>query len=479
MEYDRTLPHRRFFYEIAQHPHGSGNEKPLSDYLVAFARDRGLACRQDEMLNVIIRKPASPGYENAPILGLQAHMDMVCEKNKDTVHDFETDPIRFVVSDDGILRADGTTLGADDGTGVSYMLSILDDDSLGHPELECIFTTQEEVGMFGAMALKPEDIRARRMISLDGGGENNTLLTSAGGCRLSITKPLARAANGKPCFAIRVRGLSGGHSGGEIHKEKGNANKLLARILKEARLAGFDYSLCELSGGLKDNAIPRECDAVIAYGGGESALFAQIRASEQGIWQELEFSDAGFQVELERVPTADTACTAQCTDEIIDMLFLYPNGFVARSMAIEGLTMTSLNLGILSMDDVSLTAVVSIRSMLHSAIDDLVNRITAISGLFGAKVSRGADYPGWKYSEASKMRESMRQAVQELYHEELNVTATHGGTECGVFSQLHADMDIISIGPVARNVHSPNEELDLASFDRTYTLLTNVIKKCK
>ena len=202
MSYDRTLPHRRFFYEIAQYPHGSANEKPLSDYLVAFAKQRNLEYMQDELYNVIIRKPAAAGYEDAPVLAIHAHMDMVCEKNKDTVHDFEKDPIRFVVSDDGILRADGTTLGADNGTGVAYMLSVLDADDLAHPELECIFTTQEEIGMFGALALKPEDIRARRMISLDGGGENNTLLTSAGGCRLQINKPLQRQPNNKPCYAI-------------------------------------------------------------------------------------------------------------------------------------------------------------------------------------------------------------------------------------------------------------------------------------
>lgn len=479
MEYDCTLPHRRFFYEIAQHPHGSGNEKPLSDYLVAFAKSRGLAYQQDELLNVIIRKPASPGYENAPVLGLQAHMDMVCEKNKGTEHNFETDPIKFVVSDDGILRADGTTLGADDCAGVAYMLSILDDDSLEHPELECIFTTQEETGMFGAMALKSEDVKAHRMISLDGGGENNTLLTSAGGCRLRCTKPLEKTANDKPCYAVRVRGLTGGHSGGEIHREKGNANKLLIRILKEARLAGFDFRLCELNGGLKDNAIPRECDAVIAYDGEEAALSSRVKASEQGIWQELEFSDAGFKVEFERVSQAGMACTPQCTDELIDMLFLYPNGFIARSMAIEGLTMTSLNLGIVNMGGDVLEVIVSVRSMLRSAIDHLADQITAISGLFGAQVSRSADYPGWKYSEHSDMREIMGEAVRELYHEELNVTAAHGGTECGVFSQLHEDMDIISIGPVTRYIHTPDEELDLASFDRTYTLLTNVVKRCK
>lgn len=479
MVYECNLPHRRYFYEIAQYPHGSTNEKPLSDYLVAFAKEHQLEYMQDELYNVIIRKGATAGYENAPVLAIHAHMDMVCEKNKGTEHDFEKDPIKFVVSDDGILRADGTTLGADDCTGVAYMLSILDDDTLEHPELECIFTTQEEIGMFGALALKPEDIHAHRMISLDGGGENNTLLTSAGGCRLQAKKPLQKQSNEKPCYAVRVRGLTGGHSGGEIHKEKGNANKLLVRVLKEARLAGFAFELCDLNGGLKDNAIPRECDAVIAYVGDTEALTAQIKTSEQEIWQELEFSDAGFKLEFEQVQTVGTACTPACTGEILDMLFLYPNGFVARSMAIEDLTVTSLNLGIVNMDGDILTAVISVRSMLGSALTNLVNQVKAVSGIFGADVQQSAAYPGWKYSEYSPMRETMRAAVREIYDEELNVTATHGGCECGVFSQIHADMDIISIGPVTRYIHTPDEELDLASFDRTYVLLTNVVKRCK
>jgi len=479
MVYDRSLPHRHYFWEIAQRPHGSANEKPLSDYLVSFAKEHNLEYMQDELYNVIIRKPATAGYEDAAVLAIHAHMDMVCEKNKGTVHNFETDPIKFVVTDDGILHADGTTLGADDCCGVAYMMSILADDTLEHPELECIFTTQEEIGMFGALALKPEQIKAHRMISLDGGGENNTLLTSAGGCQLKVAKPIVRQQNTRPCYGIRVRGLTGGHSGGQIHLEKGNANKLLVRILKEAQLAGFGFELAELNGGLKDNAIPRECDAVIAFDGDAAALEARVKASEKAIWQELEFSDAGFKVEFEAVEAAPCVCTAGVTPEIINMLFLYPNGLQAKSMAIEGLTMTSLNLGILNLAENEFTAVISLRSMLGSAIDNMVNQVTTVSTIFGASVEKSAAYPGWKYSEHSPMRETMRAAVREIYDAELNVTATHGGCECGVFSQIHEDMDIISMGPVARYIHTPDEELDLASFDRTYTLLTNVVKRCK
>lgn len=479
MEYDCSLPHRKYFYEISQYPHGSRQEKPLSDYLVSFAAQHGLECHQDAMYNVIIRKPAAPGYEQAPVLGIQAHMDMVCEKNKDTVHDFSRDPIRFVVTEDNLLRADGTTLGADDGMGVAYMLAILADPTLNHPALECIFTTQEEIGMFGAMALKPEDILCHRMISLDGGGENNTLLTSAGGCQLTVKKAMQMVANQKACYTISIRGLSGGHSGGEIHREKGNANKLMVRLLKEAQLKGFSFELCSLNGGLKDNAIPRECDAVIAFDGDAQALAAAVEASAADIAKELEFSDAQFSASFAPCQQEAAAFSAQDTQAAVDMMFLYPNGFMARSMAIEGLTVTSLNMGIVRTDESGLSIVISLRAMLGSAMEDLYRHVEMLSTLYGAQVTRSANYPGWSYSEKSPLRDAMAASVEELYGEPLNMTATHGGCECGVFSALHPGMDIITLGPVTRYIHTPDEELDLASFDRTYTLLTNVIARCR
>lgn len=478
MQYECNLPHRKYFYEIAQIPHGSGNEKGLSDYLVAFAKDHGLQYQQDEMWNVIIRKPGSVGYENAGTLVIQAHMDMVCEKNKDTVHDFEKDPLKFIVSDDGILRADGTTLGADDCTGVAYMLSILADDGLAHPPLECVFTTQEEVGMFGALALKKGDITGHRMISLDGGGENNTLLTSCGGCRVNISKSMERTENQSPCYAISIRGLTGGHSGGEIHKEKGNANKLMARILKELLMAGIQLRLVSLNGGLKENAIPRECDAVVATDAEEAVLAAAVKASADAIWKELEFSDNGFCAAAQKTETAACAFTAKATEETVNLMFLSPNGFQARSMAIEGLTMTSLNMGIVSTNAEGLRIALSLRSMLGSCIDNLYHQLSTLASVFGAEINRGAEYPGWNYSQVSPMRDAMSAAVEELYHEPLNMTAAHGGTECGVFSALQPGMDIISLGPKSKYIHTPDEQLDLASFDRAYILLTNVISRC-
>lgn len=478
MEFDCSAPYCRFFREICEIPHGSGNEKAISDYLVDFAKTRGLAYMQDDLWNVIIRKPGTPGSENAPVLCIHAHTDMVCEKNKNTVHDFTKDPLRLMVTEDGLLRADGTTLGADDGAGVAYMLAILDDDSLSHPPLECIFTTQEETGMYGAKALKAEDVKGHRMITLDGGGETCTLLTSSGGCRVKVEKTMVQSPNAAPCFRISIRGLSGGHSGGEIHKEKGNANKLMARLLKEAMLEGLTFRLCGINGGLKENAIPRECDAVIAFPGEKEALVQAVQASAARIAKELEFSDSGFSVEVSSEAQCSAAFTEQDTRDAVDLLFLLPNGFQARSMAIEGLTMTSLNLGVVFMQGNTLVISATIRSMLASCIDHLYHQIGVLCRVFGAQLRRGAQYPGWSYNPKSPLREIFTQAVRELYGREPTLKGTHGGCETGIFSALHPDMDIITLGPVTRYIHTPDEELDLASFDRTYRLLTNIISRC-
>ena len=477
MLFDMTQPHCRYFYEISQIPHGSKNEMAISDYLVNFAKSRNLKYMQDELWNVIIYKNASEGYKNCKTLMLQAHTDMVCEKNKSSNHDFENDPIEFVVND-GILKANGTTLGADDGTGVAYMLAILDDDSLIHPSLECVFTTQEEIGMFGAMALKKEDISSRRMISLDGGSETVTMLSSAGGCRCSISKDIVFVTNSNKCYRLMIKGLSGGHSGGEIHKEKGNSNKLAGRILKEATLNNIDISLVSIDGGLKENAIPRECEAVFASTVGYELLSNSFNSSASDISNELAFSDENFMIEFEEVDMINECISINDSMDILNFIYLVPNGFKARSMAIDGLTLTSLNLGVVKTSDSKVTCNFTIRSAIESAIDDLVNQVTSVSKLFGFSCDVGARYPAWNYSPVSKMREIMAECVKEIYSTELELKATHGGLECGVFTAMHNDMDIIMMGPIAKHIHTPDEQLDLVSFDRAYKLLCAIVTRC-
>ncbi|MFI3284113.1 MAG: M20/M25/M40 family metallo-hydrolase, partial [Erysipelotrichaceae bacterium] len=263
MKFDISKPHCYYFNEICKIPHGSYNEKALSDYIVQFAKDLGLKWKQDEMWNVIVYKDKNGDYSDESLI-LQAHIDMVCEKNKSTVHDFEKDPIKLYVDEEGWLHADGTTLGADDGHGCAYMMAILADKEMKHPALECVFTVQEEVGLCGSMIIKKEDLKSNRMVSLDGGGEVTTSLCSAAGARVKLIKTIETKVNTKPAYTLSVLGLLGGHSGGEIHKEKGNSNKLLVRILMELKLAGCDVELGFIEGGLKANAIPREATCIFA-----------------------------------------------------------------------------------------------------------------------------------------------------------------------------------------------------------------------
>jgi len=478
MEFDLTKPYCFYFNEITKIPHGSDNEEQLSNYLVQFAKEHKLKYKQDDMFNVIIYKSCTTGYQSAAPLMIQAHMDMVCEKNKNSNHDFTKDPLKLVC-EDGILSAEGTTLGADDGTGVAYMLAILADEELPHPTLECVFTVQEETGLYGSMNLKKADISSHRMVSLDGGGETNTLLSSAGGCRDHVVKKLVFVDNECPTYRLAVGGLLGGHSGGEIHKEKGNANKLVMRVIKEAMIEGAKINIVSYEGGLKENAIPREAEIVFASCTAQSKLQAYFDKSASAIKEELEFSDAGFKLEFIKIETAKHCLSDQCNTEVCNLVYLLPNGFKARSMAIEGLTITSLNLGVVETIGDELVLSISIRSALNSGIENLIREIACLTEVFGASYSIHAHYPGWNYSEVSPMRDTLAQVIDELYDVKLEVIAAHGGCECGVFKAMYNDMDIVSIGPKAKYIHTPDEELDLASFDRTYQILSTFVSACK
>ncbi len=478
MEFDLTKRHCYYFNETTKIPHGSRNEKAISDYVMQFAKDHGLKAIQDEVYNVIVYKDASEGYENAAPLILQAHLDMVCEKNKDVDHDFTKDPLKLKV-EDGILKAVGTTLGADDCVGVAYMLAILEDDNLKHPPLECIFTTMEEIGLIGSMHLNKENIHAHRMVSLDGGGEVTTALSSAGGCRVDVRKKLEFEKNEDATYFLCVKGLKGGHSGGEINKERGNANQLVIRILKEAQIAGVELQLVEYTGGLKENAIPREAEAYFASATSEEKIREAVEKTQKDVWTELEFSDPNFTVELKKVETAPSKIVKKVSDAIINYAYLMPNGFQHRSMAIEGLTLTSLNLGVVEMEEGTIVFHVSLRSALESGIENLIRVLSSLAEILDFEVSCSARYPGWNYNEVSPMRDIYAKVLLELQGKELKTFAGHGGNECGVFKGMIPDIDIITLGPVSKFVHTPDEQLDLGSFDRAYKLLCAVVSECK
>ena len=475
MEFDLNKRHCYYFNEVAKIPRGSFNEKAVSDYLAAFAKENGLAYKQDDKFNVIIDKPASPGYEdNEPVI-LQAHIDMVCEKNKGVEHDFTKDPLDLYV-EDGWLKARGTTLGADDGYGVSYMLAILEDKDLKHPPLSCIFTSMEEVGLLGAANLKAEDLHGRRLINLDGGGEVCTTVSSAGGATGRIHCPVRFEENTKPAYALRVRGLKGGHSGARIHMELGNSNTLLARVLKELQMQGMDVQLASFNGGLKYNAIPREADAVFVSAADPEKLQAAVRCSEAKIREELEFSDPGFSVIFETAD-AEKVIVQQDSDAFLNYMYLMINGFQHRSVAVEGLTAASLNAGVVTTKENEILITDLIRSALTSHTDDMIGHLKVLAELCGAKVEVVDRFPGWGFKADSPLRNILREVLKER-GVELEEEATHGGLECGMFKGLDKDLDIITYGPVAHGAHTPEEKLDLASFDRAFAVLCEVLAQC-
>ena len=474
--FDLSRPQNFWFNEIARIPHPSKHEKQLSDFIVNFARERGLKWKQDEVWNVIVEKPASPGYEESAPLILQAHIDMVPAKVKGSDHNFETDPLKLYVDEEGWLHAEGTTLGGDDGHGVAYMLAILDDDELPHPPLQCFFTTMEEIGLLGSVEIKPEDVHADRMINLDGGGETTTGISAAGGCNIYIHKDIEWIPNDKPTFRMDITGLTGGHSGGQIHLEKGNALVIAARVIEEAVAKGMDFQLVSFNGGEKDNAIPRLANIVFVSDTPEDKIREFFAATEKSVQTELEFSDKDVKVAEE--PTEKAECFIKDGIDIIDYAYLMPNGFQHRSMAIEGLTLTSLNLGVAITNDKEVWLDTLIRSAMDHAAEDLKDRMELLAKRTNVRFELGNRYSGWNYEPVSEMREKLRSVVRE-FGGELTEHAGHGGNECGVFKSKNPKLDIITFGPIGSGIHTPEEKLNLESFEKSFQMLKKLISDCK
>lgn len=474
-KFDLSKPYCFYFNEIAKIPHGSFDEEKIADYVYNFGLENGLETIRDEYNNIIIYKEASKGYEDSAPLLLQAHLDMVCEKNGDSDHDFKKDPLDLYV-EDGFLKARGTTLGADDGVGVAYILSILADDKLSHPKLECVFTVQEEVGLCGALNLNTSLIKSRRMISLDGNGEVTTAITSAGGCVVTQSLDLKYIPNDKSCYKLFITGLSGGHSGNDIHLEKGNANKLAFRILEEL---GGDINLISVHGGLKDNAIPRECEIEFSSLLPFETIDKAVEQSVIDIGKELEFSDNQFECSIYQIDKVDKVIDSALSKQIIDYVFLLPNGHKHRSMAIEGLTTSSLNLGIINTVGNKIVMESSLRSNLDCNLDHMIDEIRVLARMFNVTISVGSRYPGWNYKANSEMRDKLNKIIMEEYDKPLVEIAKHSGLECGVFASIDDDMDVITYGPIMEGIHTPNERLGLESFDRAYKVLTKLIAECK
>ncbi|WP_028400217.1 aminoacyl-histidine dipeptidase [Ectobacillus panaciterrae] len=467
-----------FFKEISNIPRESGNEKKISDYLAGFAQERDLEIVQDEALNVIIKKPASKGYENAPAVILQGHMDMVCELNKGTVHDFEKDPIELRIDED-MLHANETTLGADNGIAVAYALALLDADNIAHPALEVVITTEEETTMGGAIAVDPSHFTGKIFINLDTEEEGKLLVSSAGGIKGQLSFPISwnAAPETAETYRLSIGGLRGGHSGMEIDKERGNANKLLGRILYDISNE-FTYTLSEINGGLKSNAIPREAEAVLVVElQTTEKLEKKIDEWNQVLKNELRAADRGVYVKLEKAGPAEKVFSKETTEWIVQAIMLTPNGIQSMSMDIEGLVESSTNLGVITTTGSEVSFQNEIRSSVRSLKEQILNQVKVIAKTLGGKVEMKGDYPEWAYNPDSAIRELCKKVYQDKYGKEAEIIAIHAGIECGIFTEKMPGLDAISIGPDMYDVHTPNEHLSIPSTIRTWEYLLAVLEE--
>ena len=466
----------RFFEQMCAIPHGSYNTKAVSDWCVAFAKERGLEHYQDEMNNVILIKEASAGYEEAQPVILQGHLDMVCEKAPGCEKDMAREGLDLAVEGDYIY-AEGTTLGGDDGIAVAMALAALDDESLPHPRLEVILTTEEEVGMDGAMALDVSPIRGRKLLNLDSEAEGVFTVSCAGGSMAACGLPVARAPFGGDILRVRVAGLTGGHSGAEIHKGRANANMLLGRLLR-AMAAETELRLVSADGGLKDNAIPVAAEAVVAAEDGRKAKAAAERMAAC-FQTEYRRSDPMLTVTAEEAAAAWQPMDASSTERTVCLLACAPNGVQTMSQDIHGLVQTSLNLGILKTGENAVTASFCIRSSVDSEKEMLKDRLACLLAQLGGGVSFSGDYPGWAYRPDSPLRELMTEVYREQYGREPKVEAIHAGLECGLLAGKLPGLDCVSIGPDLLEIHTPREKMSISSVQRVWMFVREILKRSR
>lgn len=470
-----------FFREMNMIPRGSGNEKAVSDWLVKFAKDRNLEVIQDEALNVIIKKPATKGYENAPGVILQGHMDMVCEKNHDVDHDFEKDPIAFNIEGD-FIKASGTTLGADNGIAVAFALAILDSDDIAHPAIEVLVTTEEETGMGGASSFDPENLKNRILINIDSEQEGEILVSCAGGVRAIVSVPVERVDTDKDYKAleISIKGLKGGHSGMEIVKQRGNANKMMGRVLMDLNSV-IDFKLAAVNGGAKMNAIPRDCHAVIMVR--EKDIKQVNNKVEEWISifkNELQGVEDNFTIEAADTNWNGKVFSDATRQNVLRTLFMMCDGVQTMSMAIPGLVESSTNLGVLTTGETEVELESAIRSSVKSQKKAIVDRMTVLAEILGCSIEFQSDYPEWQYKPDSKIRTIFQRVYKEQFGKEVKVSAIHAGLECGLIGdKYHGEMDQISFGPSIIDVHTPNEHVSISSIDRMYQYLINILKEVK
>ncbi len=468
----------KHFDEIRKIPHCSKHEEKIREYVVNFAKKQNLKYKLDKVGNVVIIKPASKEMENKPVVILQGHLDMVCEKNSDTEFDFSKDSIQLKLKGD-ILTAVGTTLGADNGIGLAMSLAILEDKNIKHGPIESLFTLDEETGLTGAFAMDKDLIKGRILMNLDSEDFGALTVGCAGGGDSKIeipieTQPIKNNLGG---ISVKVSGLRGGHSGVDINEQRGNAIKLLVRMLWKT-CEDYKFYISEIKGGDKHNAIPREAYAKIMINETEKNKFIDsIKKEEKDILEEIKPIDPNFKVNFENIEKIKKILTEESQCKILNLIHALPHGVDKKSYDIPDLVETSTNLATISFTEKNVLIHMSTRSSIKSALQDLRDRIYATADLAGAKITEEASYPGWKPNLDSNILKISKKIFNDMYGNEPKVEAIHAGLECGIIGEKYQNMDMISIGPTIKYPHSPEEQVHVNSVEKTYKFILKILEE--
>ena len=478
---ENTKPKRVFHYfeEIAKIPHASYNTKGIVDYLEGFAKEHSLSYNRDKHDNIIIYKEASAGYEDCETVIIQGHSDMVAEKTLESTHDFATQGLNLVVEGD-YLSAKDTTLGADDGIAVAMALAILEDDTLLHPAIEVLITSNEEVGLLGAMQVDASALKGTRLINLDSEGEGILLAGCAGGVTINSLIPVKFGKDENTSFEIAIGGLKGGHSGAEIDKNRANANALMGRVLRTID-EQVKYTVAEFEGGDKGNVITPSSRACIMAKKEEGAKLEQIIALlESNLRNEYANSDDGITITISKLGAMQTEVLDHKSKEKLIFLLTYiPFGVHKMSGVVPGLVETSSNIGLAKLTTKGIEIHCSIRSMIGSAKDALANQVKLLTEFWGGEYSTNGDYPAWEFKKVSPLRDVITQIYQDMFKQTMKVEAIHAGLECGILHDKMPYLDCVALGPNIDDIHSPDERISILSTERTWELLLEILKELK
>ena len=463
-----------FFAQICSIPHPSKHEQALAAWISQWAEGKNFTVITDKVGNLIIRKPAHPAATDKPTVALQAHLDMVPQKDADSPHDFLSDPIQPIVDGDWV-RANRTTLGADNGIGVASCLAILDSSEIQHGPIEVLLTIDEEAGMTGAFGLEPGLLQAKYLINTDSEDEGEIYMGCAGGINTSIKYPVSwQAPSQTKAIQIKVSGLAGGHSGCDIHIGRGNANKILTRLLF-AVSSQQTTELANIAGGSLRNAIPRDAEALITVTDTASAI-SQIEATAALIKTELAATEPKLKIEVSVAGLPEQIISATATNTLIAALYATPNGVARMSDSVEGVVETSSNLGVVETKQDHIYVLCLLRSLVDSCREDLQQQIAAVWSLTDSQVEFDGAYPGWAPDNSSRLMQIVRDNYQQLFNKTPKIMVIHAGLECGLFKTAYPEMDMVSIGPTIRFPHSPDEKIEIATVDLYWKLLVNLLE---